>query len=103
VDLNLGFCVLESSGDCFLLHVEVSECLLPFLNLVEDGFNVISWIRHLCLDRDEYLEVVNDLRRAELILQVDQADKAEWLLFWSGRRTWTIGIEFEWLNRWLDG
>ena len=61
MDLNLALGVLQGSGNCLLLHVEVSEGLLPLLDLVEDSFDVISWIRHLGLDRDEFFEVLDHL------------------------------------------
>ena len=44
MDLNLGLGLLERSGDCLLLLVEISELLLPFLDLVEDGFDVVEWV-----------------------------------------------------------
>ena len=61
MDLDFGLGVLECSGNCFLLHVEVSEGLLPLLDLVEDSFNVVSWIRHLGLDQDKNLEIIDHL------------------------------------------
>ena len=62
MDLDFSLGVLESSSNCLLLLVEVSEGLLPLLDLVEDSFNVISWIRHLGLDRDELLQILDNLR-----------------------------------------
>ena len=61
MDLDFGLRVLKCSSNCFLLHVEVSEGLLPLLDLVEDSFNVVSWIRHLGLDRDKNLEIIDHL------------------------------------------
>ena len=97
MDLDLGLGVLHGTGDSLLLLVEVSELLLPLLDLVEDGFNVIEWIRDFGLNLVKFLQVFDNLCGAKSILEVNQTDKGERLLLWSGRnRCWSV--EFKGLH-----